>query len=82
MTEPREAGVPIELHVGRRVLEHLRDGSMHPAFLEQSQIGYVMLALLERIERLERLEASSERTEQSTSRPAVEASGVLPDGGT
>jgi hypothetical protein len=72
----------LEHHVGRSVLEHLRDGRLHPAFVEQSQIGYVMLALLERIERLEILALLVESQKEAIDRPAAEASGVLPDGGT
>jgi hypothetical protein len=72
----------LERHVGRRVLEQLQDGRLHPAFVEQSQIGYVMLALLERIERLEVLALLVESQKQPIDAPAAPVSGVLPDGGT
>jgi hypothetical protein len=72
----------LERQVGRRVLAHLQDGRLHPAFVEQNQVGYVMLALLERIERLEVLAVLIESTTSPIDRPAAEVSGVLPDGGT
>lgn len=52
MTDPRDA-VAHPINLGRHLQEELQDGTMHPAFVEQSQTGYVLLALIERIKRLE-----------------------------